>query len=132
MDSATRQHLMIAFFLSFFTVGIPYWRIPYNTVNLPEALPVFGLIVVGGAAMMLRLQTTATFWQIIKVMTASVPAAVFARVVWDGFKDPSSHNLWPFEIAVVLPVGFACAVTGVLAGSLIAAMTGKPQRRKKR
>ncbi|OQW43111.1 MAG: hypothetical protein A4S08_10470 [Proteobacteria bacterium SG_bin4] len=132
MDSVTKKHLIIAFFLSFFAVGIPYWRIPYNTVNLPEALPVFGLIVVGSAAMMLRLQTTATFWQIIKVITASVPAAVFARVVWDGFKDPSSHNLWPFEIAVVLPVGFACAFTGALAGSLIAAMTGAPEQCRKR
>ena len=132
MDSTTKKHLIITFFLSFFTVGIPYWRIPYNTVNLPEALPVFGLIVVGGAAMILRLQTTATFWQITKVITASVPAAVFARVVWDGFKDPSSHNLWPFEIAVVLPVGFACAFTGALAGSLIAAMTGASERRRKR
>lgn len=130
MESATKKHLIIAFFLSFFTVGIPYWRIPYNTVNLPEALPVFGLIVAGGVAMMLRLQTTATFWQIIKVITASVPASVFARVVWDGFKDPSLHNLWPFEIAVVLPIGFACAFTGALAGSLIATMTGTLERRK--
>lgn len=130
MESATKQHLMIAFFLSFFAVGIPYWRIPYNTVNLPEALPVFGLIVVGGVAMILRLRTTATFWQIVKVITASVPASVFARVIWDGFKDPSSHNLWPFEIAVVLPVGFACAFAGALAGSLIAAMTGTLERHK--
>lgn len=46
-------------------------------------------------------------------MAAAVPAAMMAfivlRIVVDGFRDPTSHNLFPFEI--------------LLAGSASTAMT---------
>ena len=50
---------------------------------------------------------------------AAVPAAVWARVVVETAKDPTSHNLWPFEIAIAMVVGMACALIGAIAGGVI-------------
>lgn len=41
-------------------------------------------------------------WQGVWRLGAAIPAAIMAfivlRILWDGFLDPTSHNLWPFEI----------------------------------
>jgi hypothetical protein len=58
------------------------------------------------------------------VVAAAVPAAVFARAVVDGMRDPTSHNLWPFEVAIAWMVGLAGAVTGVLIGSVLRRVLG--------
>jgi hypothetical protein len=115
----TENWLPIAFLLSFLAVGIPYWLIPYNQVDLPSALIKPGLLVVVFAALLLRSRKAATFWKAVTMLAASVPAAVFARVLWDGLFDPTSHNLWPLEVVIALLVGFACAFTGAIVGGLI-------------
>ena len=104
--------LPVASILSFFAVGVPYWMIPYNKLNLPNALITPGLFAVVFAALMLRAYGVASFWKVTGIVGASVPAAVLARVIWDGAHDPTSHNLWPFEI---LQFGLvALAIIGVL------------------
>jgi hypothetical protein len=55
-------------------------------------------------------------------MASSVIAVVVARVVVEGVQDPTSHNLWPFEVIIALMVGFACAFGGAVAGRLIAGL----------
>ena len=42
-----------------------------------------------------------------------------ARVVVDTMRDPTSHNLWPFEVVIAFMVGLAGAVPGALIGSAI-------------
>ena len=120
MGQVKRIWLPIAFLASLGAVGIFYWMIPYDEVNLPDSLMVPGMIVVGFAALALRAFRVAPFWRITGVVGASVPAAVFARVIWDGVQDPTSHNLWPLEVVIALLVGLAFAFAGALAGSLIA------------
>lgn len=115
-----RAALPIGFLASFLSVGIPYWAIPYNAVNLPDALIGFGIAVVFLAALALRAWVGLPFWKTTLVAGASVPAAVLARVLVEGVADPTSHNLWPFEIAIASGVGFAAALTGAIAGSLLA------------
>ncbi len=131
MNKTERNWLPIAFLLSFFAVGVPYWLIPYNKLNLPGALMEPGLFVVMGAALMLRLRGSATFWKIVLIVGTAVPASVFARVVWDGMKDPTSHNLWPIEIIIALLLGLSCAVAGAVAGSLLSTLASRHARRKK-
>jgi hypothetical protein len=48
-----------------------------------------------------------------------VPTATFARVVADGLQDPTSHNLWPFEVVIALLVGMAAAWPAAIVGALI-------------
>ena len=120
MGKVKQIWLPLAFLASFGAVGVFYWMIPYNQVNLPDSLMVPGMIVVGFAALALCSFRIAPFWRVTGIVGASVPAAVFARVLWDCAQDPTSHNLWPFEVVIALLVGLAVAFAGALAGGLIA------------
>jgi hypothetical protein len=106
----------------FLAVGIPYWMIPYGTINLPNALYGLGLYLVGAVAFLLCLNRIASFGKVTCVIGASVPAAVFARVLVEGIMDPSSHNLWPLEIGIALITGLICSLAGSIPGSLLARM----------
>ena len=125
MNQIKPNWLSVAFVLSFLAVGIPYWLIPYNKVNLPSALIEPGLLVVVFAALLIRSQRASSFWEVVSIVGASVPAAVFARVIVDGLKDPSSHNLWPFEVIIALLMGFLCALAGAVAGSLVSTLVAR-------
>lgn len=105
---------------SFLAVGIPYWPIPYSNLNLPDAVLEPGLVVVAISALLLRIYGVAALWRVIWMVGGSVALAVMARVVVDGVRDPTSHNLWPFEIIIALVIGFACSASGAITGSLIA------------
>lgn len=111
--------LMLAFAAVFVVVGIPYWTVPYAKLNLPTALPDLGLFVAAGAALLLCAFDAAPFWKITRWMTATVPAVVIARVLADGVRDPSSHNLWPLEVVIGLLVGLAYVLPGAAAGLVI-------------
>lgn len=112
--------LRLSLLASFLAVGIPYWLVPYNTIKLPYALLHPGLFVAAAAALLLCMYRLASFWRSTGMVTLSVGASVFARVLVDGMRDPNSHNLWPFEVVIALVVGFACALPGAIVGSLIA------------
>ncbi|MGR6035638.1 MAG: hypothetical protein ACU4EQ_00295 [Candidatus Nitrosoglobus sp.] len=118
MTQNKSTRLVIAFVISCVAVGAPYWLIPYNKVNLPNALMGPGLLVIILAALMLRLYETTPFWRIVKIIGATVPAAVLTRIIVDGLKDPSSHNLWPLEVIIALVIGLCCALIGAIVGSL--------------
>lgn len=121
MDRINRHWVPIGFAVSFLAVGVPFWSIPYTAVSLPSSVLEGGLAVVAAAALALRALDAARFWRIVAVVGSSVPAAVMARVQVEALRDPTSHNLWPFEIAIALGVGMTCAFLGALAG--IAAAT---------
>lgn len=105
---------------SFVAVGIPYWPIPYGKLNLPDAVLGPGLVVVVISALLLRIYGVASLWRVTWLVGASVAMVVMSRVIVDGMRDPTSHNLWPFEVVIALIVGFVCAGSGAIAGSLIA------------
>lgn len=119
-----------AFVLSFLSAGIPYWLIPYNRVNLPSALIGPGLIVIIAAALLLQAAAVAPFWKTVRMLGWSLAAAVLARVLVEGLRDPSSHNLWPFEVVIAMLLGFACSLAGAALGRLIARLrsAGRPEK----
>lgn len=51
MNQTKVTWLLIAFILSFFAAGIPYWLIPYNRASLPSVLMGPGLLVAVFAAL---------------------------------------------------------------------------------
>lgn len=113
-----------AFVLSFFSTGIPFWLIPYNQVNLPSSLIHPGLAVVVIAAVLIRATRVNLLWKTVRLLGWAPAAAVIARVIVEGMRDPSSHNLWPFEVIIALLLGFACALIGALLGTLVAWLRG--------
>jgi len=121
--------LVAAFVAGFFGVGYPYWQIPYNKVSLPNTLYGLGLVVVGIAAAAARALGKARFLAVIFVVGAAVPAAVLARVAMETTKDPTSHNLWPFEVVIAAIVGLVCSLGGALVGSLPALFSKRTQMR---
>jgi hypothetical protein len=98
-------------------VGIPYWVIPYGKLNLPDALIGPGLVVIALAALLLRSRRIASFWGATWILGLAAPIAVMARVVVDGMRDQTSHNLWPLEIIIALIVGGGCALLGAILGT---------------
>ncbi len=117
--------LLIGFLIAFIAVGFPYWQLAYNEVSLPDALYGPGLVAVAAVAMMLRAFGVARFWIVWLVTAAAAPAAVMARVVVEVAQDPTSHNLWPFEIVLALWPGLVSALIGTLVGSLFLLRSSK-------
>ncbi len=107
------------FTAAFFTVGVPYWLIPYNRLNLPDSVLGAGLVMVVAAAALARVFSGRHFWRVVAVMGSAVPAVIVVRVVVDGLRDSTSHNLWPFEVVIAVFVGGVAALAGTLVGSLV-------------
>lgn len=103
---------------SFLAVGLPYWQIRYSDVELPTTLMTPALIVVALAAAMARAFGQSRFIVCVLALGATVPAVVMARVVVDTAQDPTSHNLWPFEIILSGFVGVSVSTIGALIGSI--------------
>jgi hypothetical protein len=51
-------------------------------------------------------------WRVAAAVPAALMAFVVLRIVWDTARDPTAHNLWPFEILIFGAV--ALAVMGAL------------------
>ena len=109
----------LGFLAAFFAVGVPYWLIPYIKLNLPDAVLGAGLFVVISAAALARAYLGRPFWLVVAVMGSAIPAVVIVRVVVDGLRDSTSHNLWPFEVAIAVVVGGVAALAGTLLGTLL-------------
>lgn len=119
MKPNSSSWLGLAFAAGVLAVGLPFWLIPYNRVNLPDALLTPGLVVACLSALLLRLFRVASFRKATTLMAATVPAVVLIRVLVDGLRDPTSHNLWPLEVIMAILVGLISAMPGALGGVLL-------------
>ena len=115
--------LVAAFVISFFAVGLPYWQIPYAKVSLPNTLYGMGLLVVGVLAAAARAFGKARLLAVVLAVGAAVPAPILVRIAVDTAKDPTSHNLWPFEFIIAAVIGVLCSSAGTLVGSLPALLS---------
>jgi hypothetical protein len=120
MTTRTKMALAISFAISFLAVGVPYWQIPYSRVSLPDTLYSFGLVVVFAFSAVARILAGARLLPTTVVIGAAAPCAVLARVTYETSIDPTSHNLWPFEIVIASAVGVLAALCGALVGGLLA------------
>jgi hypothetical protein len=112
--------LHIAFVVVFFVMGLPYWRIPYSSASLPNSLWGPAMLVMLAAPVAVLVLSKNTFARTSGVIGLAVPAMVMARVVVEAFQNPTTHNLWPFELVIASAVGLAVASVGSLAGLVIA------------
>jgi hypothetical protein len=109
----------LAFVATCLAVGIPYWRLPYAQLSLPNALYGPGLAVGFVAAAALCWRFGSGFRAAAIVTGAAPPAAVLARVIFETALDPTSHNLWPFEVAIAATIGLLVACAGALVGVVV-------------
>lgn len=118
----------LGFAVAVLAVGVPYWQVPYNKLNLPDAVLGAGLLAVVAVAALARVYSGRHFFRVVAVMGSSVPAVVMVRVVVDGLLDSTSHNLWPFEVVIAAFVGGAAALAGALLGSTLLRLSrgGRP------
>ena len=123
MTLRTAFWLVAAFVMSFFAVGFPYWQIPYAKVSLPNSLYGMGLIVVGVLAAAACAIGKARLLTTILVVGAAVPAPILVRIAVDTAKDPTLHNLWPFEFIIAAVIGVLCSAAGGLIGSMAAILS---------
>jgi hypothetical protein len=105
--------LVAAFALCFFAGGASWWRGSYEEYLEKDFVPGM-LLLLGGAALFLTWVADTGIIASAVTVAGSFPAIILVRVVLDGTQDPTSHNLWPFE--VVLGFGFAMGVTLLFAG----------------
>jgi hypothetical protein len=119
MNKAGRYGLATAFVVGLFAVGLPYWAIPYNKVSLPNTLVRPELLTIVLGTLLLGLFRSCRFRVAVLVVGTAVPAAVLARVIVECAKDPTSHNLWPFEIVFAVGVGLLASLAGAAMAALV-------------
>jgi hypothetical protein len=108
----------VLFALMTVIAALLYWPAFEAKRNLPDALYGAALALPVIAALGDAVLSRAPFSRSLWIGAGVLPAAVFARVVFDGLRDPTSHNLWPFELAIA----FGVALPGALVGAALAAL----------
>jgi protein-S-isoprenylcysteine O-methyltransferase Ste14 len=120
MQLSASRAAAIAFVLTFFAVGIPFWSIPYSKLNVPDGLYGFGLVVAFAAAAALCATMKTTFRRAWLVVGLAVPAALMARVIVEGILDPTRHNLWPLALMIAAGLGLIVSCAGAVVGLVLA------------
>jgi hypothetical protein len=95
--------------------GLPLWPIPYARVSMTENPSGWVWLIGAGAAGALS--------AILLRRGSGMPAlcvalgfvlAVVGRVSVETARDPTSHNLWPFEVVIAGTIGFAGGFLGAV------------------
>ena len=68
-------------------------------------LCVLSLLVGFVAAEIVAIRRWTGAWRLSALIPAAVVAFVVLRIVVDAWRDPTSHNLWPFEILLWAGLG---------------------------
>jgi hypothetical protein len=118
--SAARALLAPPFVAAVLVVGVPYWTAPYDRLG-SGGWP-FALLGIGAAA--LAAYTARAPGSLAGTGAGATAFAVALRVLVDVVRDPTSHNLWPLELGMMVGAGAAAAFVGGLAGAALRRMLG--------
>ena len=116
MTSGKILYLSIAFLVCCLAIGIPYWQTPYEKLSLPDSLYAPGLLLAFICAIVFCVCNT-RFIRSAAVFGCCAPAVVAIRIIFDVSRDASSHNLFPFELAIAVMLGFSISGLGALLGT---------------
>jgi len=107
--------------------GIPYWLIPVQEITLPITLINPALISVAIATIALHYFTENSFMRSVNIMALVLPVVVMIRVIVEGVIDPTSHNLWPFELIIAVILGYSVSLPSAFAGLLLRKLFHRPK-----
>lgn len=120
MKSLLTARRMLVLLVATVAAGAFLWPIPYNDVAMISrsflitwigTSTVAGLI--GQFLLRKNVAITAT------LVALGFCCAAMARVIVETIPDPTSHNLWPFEVAIAAVVGLGGGLAGATVGLLI-------------
>lgn len=125
MAGASSALLGAGFLVGVGASGLAWWSQPYNAPGLPVALTGVAMAALALISALLVLARAAGAWRVLAVMLGCVPAAVVLRVLLETWQDPSSHNLWPFEVVFGLLLGMPAVAMGTAAGALVLSLSDR-------
>jgi hypothetical protein len=113
--ASSRWRVLVAVAAGALSCGIPLWPIPYERVSMPSH-PSASVWLLGGAvsgALAAALLRPGFRTPTLAVGLGFV-LAVVGRVWVETARDPTSHNLWPFEVVIAGSIGLAGGLLGTL------------------
>ena len=110
--------IILSFAVAFVATGLMIWLLPYAKVELPNSLARAPMVLVAIAAVIARVKGEAGFLRTTVLIGCAVPAAIAVRVAVEVAQDPTSHNLWPFELVFGGVLGGALALIGATIGTV--------------
>jgi uncharacterized membrane protein YfcA len=106
--------IMAATLAGLLACGLPLWPIPYRQVSMPGNPAASVWLLLGALAGLLAGYLLRQRLRIpVLAVTAGFVLAVLGRVTVETTRDPTSHNLWPFEVIIAGGIGLAGALVGV-------------------
>ncbi len=105
---------LIGVTLGAFVCGLPY--LFYGATAPPIAITSVALAVAAAGLALLR---SGARWKTGGGVGTGLVVVVVVQIIVDYSRDPTSHNLAPFEILIALVIGLPPAVLGVLLGNLV-------------
>ncbi len=107
--------------------GIVYWPLDYNQIKIGSLAWPWGLATFIIAAILSERDLQPTLLSG-AACAFGVPLAVILRVIVDVSGDPTSHNLWPFEVVLAAMISLPSGVLGAILGRLVRrAFSNRPQ-----
>ena len=109
----TPARMLLAVLPGVLACGIPLWPLAYREVSL-GARPAPGtwiLLAAVAGAVAFRILGRG-FWTSVGAVVAGFAIAVLGRVVVETAADPTTHNLFPFEVAYAMAIAFPGAAAG--------------------
>jgi len=104
--------------------GLPLWPIPYREVSMPgNPAPSTWLILGSLAGALAGALVRSGLKAPILGVTAGFVLAVLVRVAWETAADPTTHNLWPFEVVIAGFFGVLSGVIGVVLTRVVQRVT---------
>jgi uncharacterized membrane protein YfcA len=106
--------IIVAIVAGLLACGLPLWPIPYREVSMPGNPAASVWLLLGSLAGLVAGYLLRHKKRIpVLAVTAGFVLAVLGRVGVETTRDPTSHNLWPFEVVIAGSIGLAAAVIGV-------------------
>lgn len=104
--------------ISVLTAGIPIWFTSYHTFTNTKIIRVSAILTLL-LSLFVTLITKDQYKKIFYTIVAGFIIATFIKIIIDSIPDPSTHNLWPFEIIYYTMMAFLAALIGVGVGFVI-------------
>ena len=83
-------------------IAVPYWTSSFDSIRDDGILGAWRMVALAlfAGTFLAGAVSAAPLWTVMPGMLVCAPIAVVGRVVMDTAADPTSHNLWPFEVVL--------------------------------
>ncbi|CCD96004.1 conserved membrane hypothetical protein [Bradyrhizobium sp. ORS 375] len=108
--------LFAAFAVVVLAAGLPYWRLSYDELNRGQFAVAPGALLLGLLSLVLVLADAAPVRRIVQVMSFCAPTIAAVSIARHTAIDPTSHNLWPLELAFAGIAGAVIVIPAVVLG----------------